>query len=129
MNKKITREIILYVVFGGLTTAVNIVSYWVLYYGLAVSNTLSTVIAWILSVVFAYITNRIWVFESKNEKTVKEALSFFLSRGLTGALDLLIMCVFVDVLLFSGIIIKILSNVVVIILNYLASKLIVFKKQ
>lgn len=129
MNKKITREIFLYILFGGMTTAVNVVSYWVFYYGIELSNTSSTAFAWFLSVIFAYITNRIWVFESKNENAVKEAFGFFLSRGLTGALDVLIMYVFVDVLLFAPMAIKIISNVVVIILNYLASKLLVFKKR
>ncbi len=129
MNKKITREIFLYVVFGALTTLINIVAYWILYYGISVSNTVSTIISWLLSVVFAYVTNKIWVFEKGNKSTIKEATEFFISRISTGVLDLAIMYVAVELLYFEGGIIKIISNVVVIILNYLLSKLFVFKKS
>lgn len=128
MNKKITREIFWYVFFGVLTTLINIVAYWILYYGISVSNTLSTIIAWVLSVIFAYVTNRLWVFEKGNKSTLKEATEFFMARVSTGVLDLLIMHLFVEVLLLEGGIIKILSNVIVIVLNYLLSKLFVFKK-
>lgn len=129
MNKKITREIFWYVFFGALTTLINTVAYWILYYGISVSNTTSTIISWLLAVVFAYVTNKLWVFEKGNKSTLKEATEFFLSRISTGILDLLIMYVGVELLLFEGGIIKILSNVVVIILNYLLSKLFVFKKS
>ncbi len=129
MNKKITREIFLYVFFGALTTLINIVVYWLLYYGLSVSNTASTIISWLLSVLFAYVTNKAWVFEKGNKPAIKEAAEFFASRVSTGVLDLLIMYVFVEVLLFEGGIIKLLSNVIVIVLNYLLSKLFVFKKS
>ena len=129
MNKKITREIFMYVFFGALTTLINTVAYWVLYYGISVPNTTSTIISWLLSVIFAYITNKLWVFEKGNKSTLKEATEFFLSRISTGVLDLFIMYAGVELLLFEGGIIKILSNVVVIILNYLLSKLFVFKKS
>lgn len=128
MNKKITREIFWYVFFGVLTTLINIVAYWILYYGISVTNTISTIIAWVLSVIFAYVTNRLWVFEKGNKSTLKEATEFFMARVSTGVLDLLIMHLFVEVLLLEGGIIKILSNVIVIVLNYLLSKLFVFKK-
>lgn len=128
MNKKITREIFWYVFFGVLTTLINIVAYWILYYGISVTNTISTIIAWVLSVIFAYVTNKLWVFEKGNKSTLKEATEFFMARVSTGVLDLLIMHLFVEVLLLEGGIIKILSNVIVIVLNYLLSKLFVFKK-
>lgn len=129
MNKKITREIFLYVFFGALTTIINILAYSFLYYGFTVSNTLSTIISWALSVIFAYVTNRIWVFESKNKSTLREAVEFFLARISTGLLDLLVMYIGVELLSFEGGILKIISNVMVIILNYLLSKLFVFKKS
>jgi len=128
MNKKITREIFLYVIFGALTTLINVVSYWVFYYGISMPNTPATIISWVLSVVFAYVTNKLWVFEKGSKSTLKEATEFFLARVSTGAFDLLVMYVFVEVLCFEGGIIKIISNLVVIILNYLLSKLFVFKK-
>lgn len=128
MNKKITREIILYGIFGVLTTLINILAYNVCYYTLNVSNVVSTAVAWFLSVAFAYVTNRIWVFESDCNNTLKEAFEFFICRLATGILDILIMHICVDVYNLEGGIIKILSNVLVIVLNYLASKLYIFKK-
>ena len=129
MNKKITREILLYVFFGAITTLINTVAYWMLYYVADVSNTISNIISWILAVVFAYITNKIWVFEKGNKSTLKEATEFFASRISTGVLDIIIMYVAVEVLYLEGGIIKIISNVIVIILNYLLSKLFVFRKS
>ena len=93
---------------------------------------ISTVIAWIVAVIFAYVTNKLWVFESKScEKQVlaKEILAFFVCRILTGVLDIVIMAVFVDILHFNDMVTKIVSNVVVIILNYIASKFFIFKRN
>ena len=125
------KEQILYLFFGGATTLINILVYNLCYYLLDWSNTLSNAIAWISSVLFAYITNKIFVFESK-EHTVphllKELSSFALCRVLTGALDILIMYISVDVLHLVAWQFKIISNVIVIICNYIASKKI-FKKE
>ena len=129
MNKRITREIILYLIFGVLTTLINILAYLLLYYIFKFSNTLSTVVSWFLSVVFAYITNRIWVFESKSKNAAKETAEFFMLRTATGALDVAIMYIGVDLLLFEGTWIKIFSNIIVVVLNYIASKLFIFKKS
>lgn len=125
------KEAILYLVFGGLTTLVNIVTYTLLYYLAGVSNSMSNVYAWILSVVFAYITNKLFVFENKSfamPKLLVEIGSFFSCRLLTGLLDIGIMFLFVDVLAWHALLMKILSNIIVIILNYIASKFIIFKK-
>lgn len=129
MNKRITREIFMYVFFGALTTLINTVSYWILYYGICLSNTTSNIISWVLSVVFAYITNKLWVFEKGNKSTLKEATDFFCARISTGVLDLLIMHIGVEILSVPGGVMKVVSNVVVIILNYILSKLFVFKKS
>lgn len=124
------KELILYVLFGGGTTLVNIIGYYICAYPLAMSTVLSTVLAWILSVAFAYITNRIYVFESKSKgflAIVEEVFAFVGCRLLTGFVDIAIMYVFVDILIFNDLIVKIISNVLVIILNYIASKLWIFK--
>ena len=124
------KEIVLYIFFGGATTLVNILSYYFCSYVIQLNTTMSTVIAWLLSVIFAYITNKIWVFESKtnNLKSIfKEITSFFGCRLVTGLMDLVIMITFVDYLLFNDMIIKIMSNILVIIMNYIASKLVIFK--
>ena len=126
------KFIILYGIFGVLTTVINIGVYGVLYSGLGVSNVISNVIAWVISVLFAFITNKLWVFESKNfnfKLFVKELGSFTVCRVATGVLDLGIMFVGVDLLKGPAIILKIASNIIVIILNYVMSKIFVFKKK
>lgn len=126
------RSFIAYGVFGVLTTLVNIVVYNLCYNGIGMSNTLSNVIAWILAVAFAYITNKIWVFESKSwEWSVlkKEVVAFISCRLATGIMDLVIMYICVDVMNWHAMLMKICSNVLVIILNYVFSKLIIFKKR
>lgn len=126
------KEVILYIFFGGCTTLVNIVVYYLCAHPLNRSTTMSTIISWILSVTFAYVTNKIWVFESNVDNKhdlLKEMVSFYGCRLSTGILDLIIMIVFVDILMFNDLIIKILSNILVIVLNYVASKLYIFKKK
>lgn len=126
------EEIILYVFFGVCTTLVNILVYYIFSHIFNLGTIISTVIAWILSVLFAYITNKIWVFKSKSwDKNVlfKEMISFFSCRLLTGLLDIGIMYIFVDILKFNDIIIKVISNIIVIIINYIASKLVIFSKK
>ena len=123
------KSVILYILFGGLTTLVNIVVYFACSC-LKFSTAASTVTAWLLSVLFAYITNRKYVFGSKSQgvKSVfKEISNFFLSRFATGLLDLAVMLLFVDILNFNGMLIKVISNIVVIILNYVLGKFLVFK--
>lgn len=124
------KDIIPYGVFGVLTTVVNIVSYWIAAHLLGLSVMASTVIAWILSVLFAYVTNRKWVFHSEAEgfeAIVKEMVSFFGCRLATGFVDLACMFVFVDVLHLDDVVIKVIANIIVIVLNYVASKLVIFK--
>lgn len=124
-------EMLLYLFFGGCTTLVNIFAYY-LCSRMGLSIAFSTVAAWIFSVLFAYITNRIFVFKSKSygfTAVFKETANFFLCRSATGLLDLVIMVVFADILRFNGMIVKIISNVIVIVLNYAASKLLIFKNN
>lgn len=120
------KEIILYLIFGVLTTIVNIVAFFVCD-KIKLPTAFSTVIAWILSVSFAFITNKTLVFKSTSNKLFKEFSSFITSRLFTGLLDLAIMVIFVDLLHLEGIPVKIISNVVVIVLNYVLSKWCVFK--
>lgn len=128
MNKAITREICSYIFFGILTTAVNVVVYALFYYLFDVENVASTVIAWLVAVIFAYFTNRKWVFKSRNG-VAKEGTGFFLLRGLSEVFDVLVMYAGVDVLKINAMAVKIIANIVVIILNYLFSKLYIFKKK
>ena len=120
---------ILYIVFGGLTTLVNIVVYFICYDISKLSNVVSTVIAWILSVIFAFITNKLYVFESKSGSLLYEISTFFTCRLGTGILDVGIMYFTVDILKWNALLMKIISNVIVIVLNYILSKVIIFKKK
>ena len=126
------KEILMYLIFGVLTTVVNIVSYFLLARILHIDTVVSTVIALILSILFAYITNKIFVFESKTntvKELLKEIISFFGCRAFTGILDVAFMYITVDVFNLNDMIMKIISNIVVIIVNYVFSKLIIFKKD
>ena len=126
------REQLLYIVFGGCTTLINIGVYWVCAHPLGLGTQLSNVLAWALSVLFAYVTNRIWVFHSQERTAagiLRELVSFFGARLATGLLDQGNMLLFVDVLKLPDLPVKLLSNVVVILLNYVFSKLWIFRKK
>lgn len=126
------REQLLYVFFGGLTTLVNIVAFYLCDTVLHLGTVPATCLAWALSVLFAYATNRRWVFESRvrgARAILREMGSFFLCRLLSGLMDIAIMYVFVDVLHLGSMAVKLASNVLVIIVNYIASKLFIFRKR
>ena len=126
------REMINYLLFGVLTTAVNIVSFWLLDSGLELDYKLSTAISWIVSVIFAFVTNKLYVFNSKSIDTrsvFKELLSFVFFRWLSLIIDLLTMIVLVEFLKLDSLFAKIIANVFVVIFNYFASKYVVFKKS
>lgn len=141
------REIITYVIFGGLTTLVN----WGVY---ALSTRLlppatptglsefqlgiCAAIAWIAGVLFAFVTNKIWVFESKNfapKVLLKEFFSFVAARGVTGVIETIGVPLLVKIGLnqsvfgVEGMLAKLLVSVIVVILNYVFSKLIVFRRK
>ena len=124
------KDVILYLIFGGLTTVVNIVVYWVCVHVLGTGVMPGTVAAWALAVLFAYLTNRSMVFHSSAagaQEILKEIGSFFACRLGTGVVDWVIMFVFVTVLHFNDMIIKILANIIVIVLNFVLSKFVIFK--
>lgn len=124
------RKIVMYIFLGGCTTLVNIAIYTICTRIAALQVLESTIIAWILAVSFAYITNRTFVFESKCNKLfalLHEAASFFVCRLLTGGVDLLIMYIFVNQLAWNDIGIKWTSNIIIILFNYIMSKFVVFK--
>ena len=125
------KELILYVFFGGLTTLVNWGGYWLLADLFHVPYLWATAIAQIVSMLFAYVTNRIWVFESKAKGVAAvfwEMVRFFGCRGASFVLDLLCMRVGVGALHINDKVMKLLSNVIVIIVNYVFSKVFVFRK-
>lgn len=121
------KEAVLYLVFGAFTTVINIAAYNLLYYKAGTGNTAANIAAWIISVLFAFFSNRVWVFKSRGN-AASEAVEFFVCRAATGAFDLLIMLLAVDVLKFPAGGFKVISNAVVIVLNYIFSKVWVFKR-
>lgn len=121
-----------YLFFGVLTTLVNYVVYWSMYNLAHCSATFSTVISWAVSVVFAFITNKPFVFHSSDwsVKTVApEFWRFIVCRIGSGLLETVLINVFVEQLYFDGNIIKLITSILVIILNYISSKLLVFSKE
>ena len=124
------REVFMYLLFGGLTTVINIIVY---YSGalIGLSTAVANFIANVVSILFAYVTNRKFVFESKattNKEKWEEFGKFISARMATFVMDMVLMVVLVDLLHFNNLICKILVNILVIILNYVFSKIFVFKK-
>ena len=125
-------DILSYLFFGGLTTVVNFLVYFPCHHWLGLSAAISNVIAWVVAVAFAYLTNKPFVFKSHDWswKTVGPELAKFVScRVGSGFLETAIIFVTVDVLGWDGTIWKVGTSVLVVILNYVASKLLVFRKK
>ena len=125
------KDVILYLVFGVFTTVVNIVAYWICVHILGTNVMVGTIVAWALAVFFAYVTNRSLVFHSAatgTQEIVKEIISFFACRIGTGVVDWAIMLILVTILHFNDMIVKILANFIVIVLNFVLSKFVIFKK-
>ena len=123
------KEIINYLIFGGLTTVVSIATYALFAKVFHIDYLISNVLSWILAVLFAYITNKIFVFESKSKKNIKEITSFFFFRIVSLVMEMVILYIFVDMLHIDDLITKIIAQVIVIISNYVFSKVFVFKKD
>ena len=125
-------DMALYIIFGAATTAVNYGTYFALYNVAEIANIPSTAVAWAISVAFAYITNKLWVFESRSfakEILKREIPAFLAARILSGLMDTGIMALTVDMLKRNGNVWKLISNVFVVIFNYVASKLVIFRKK
>lgn len=128
------QEIISYLIIGVLTTIISLMTYYILVYTIlnpeeALELQCANIISWIVSVTFAYFTNKIYVFKTHEKPFVKEAISFYLSRLTTLLLDVSLMYLFVSILKYNDKIIKLMVQFLIIILNYILSKLIVFKKK
>ena len=124
-------DVISYLFFGVLTTAVNYIVYLPCYNVLGLSGSASNAIAWVVAVAFAYLTNKPFVFRSYDwsMKTVIPELTKFVGcRVGSGALETAIIFLTVDTLSWNGNVMKLLTSVLVVVLNYIGSKLLVFKK-
>ena len=126
------KHIIYYLVFGLITTIVNIGTYWLCYDVMHIPNLISNFIAWITAVIVSFVTSKIWVFDSKSWEAsivISEAVKFFGARVATFLIDELIMVAGVDLLHFNGLVMKVVSGIVVVILNYVFSRIWVFRKN
>lgn len=130
---KKNKEIINYLIFGVLTTVVSFVVYFIFAKIFKIDEVISNVISWFFSVLFAFITNKLYVFESKEtgKKTLlKEIISFYLARLFTGVVcDLGVFALMVKTFKINDVLSKLVTQVIVIVLNYVLSKLIVFRKK
>ena len=127
------KELFFYAVFGVGATVINIVSYSVLANAFGKKYFLiANIIAWILAFIFAFITNKLFVFEGKSweaQIAMKEFVGFLSARLATGILDTVLMWLFVSVISLDDTLSKIIINILVIIINYIASKFFIFKKE
>ena len=128
------EELINYLIIGILTTVVSLATYYLLTLTILDANNkvylqIANIISWLASVTFAYFTNRKYVFKVKNKSNIKECLNFYISRISTLLIDMIIMYIFVSILKIDNKIVKLVAQVVIIILNYILSKFIVFKSS
>lgn len=128
------EEVINYLIIGGLTTVISLAIYYIsvitfLNPNNALELQIANIISWIGAVIFAYVTNRKVVFKSKNKNIKTEAIKFFGSRILTLLVDMLIMYLSVTVFKFNDKLMKIVSNIIIIVLNYILSKIFVFSRK
>lgn len=126
------KEIINYLIFGGLTTLVSIGTYAIFTKIFNIDYLISNILSWIIAVLFAFITNKLFVFESKSKdkKLVsKEITNFFFFRIVSLGIEMVIMYTFVDLLSINDLITKVIAQVIVILSNYIFSKVFVFKKN
>lgn len=128
------EEIINYLFIGGCTTLISLIAYYFSVFTFLNPNVswelqLANIISWVVGVIFAFITNRKIVFKSKNVKVLKEVEKFLGARIVTLLIDMIFMYMTVTVLSLNDKIMKIISNIIVIVLNYIFSKLFVFVQK
>lgn len=128
------EEIINYIIVGGLTTFVSLATYFlsvllILNPKDAFQLQIANIISWIFSVTFAYFANRKYVFKSVSKNKLKECIKFYLSRVSTLAIDMVVMFTLVTLLNINDKLSKIIVQFIVLVLNYIFSKMFVFKKK
>ena len=130
IKKLINKEIILYVIFGVLTTIVNLIAYYLFSNIININYLMSNTIAWIISVVFAYITNKFFVFNSSyinKDVIIEEFIKFMNCRLISGLSEVVLLFLFVDLLLMNDIVAKLIIGVLVALINFIFSKVFIFK--
>ena len=123
------KEIINYLIFGVLTTLISIVTYAIFTKVFHIDYLISNVLSWIIAVLFAYITNKIYLFQTKSKKNIKQITSFFFFRVVSLIIEMIILYIFVDILHIDDLVTKIIAQIIVIVSNYVFSKVFVFNKN
>nr|CAJ18302.1 JexD protein [Paenibacillus jamilae] len=129
---KLGKELVNYVVFGVLTTIINLIIYALFTKVLGADYKLSITVAWLISMIFAFVTNKLYVFKKNDSRLTslpKEFSLFFLIRLSSLCLDFILMIVLIQNVRMNDILAKIIVNFIVIAVNYLASKYLVFIKK
>ena len=127
---KLSKSVIYYLIFGVLTTILNLLVFSCCNTLLNINALLANVIAWFIAVIFAFVTNKYIVFESKsneNKVFVKELISFLTARLATLGLEEIMILIFITILGFNATLIKLIAQFLVIVFNYILSKMFVFK--
>ena len=125
-------DFFVYMIFGAMATAINTFGYAFLYEVVHIPNVMSTVLALIVTIIFAFFTNKVFVYRSKGWKPSqlwKEASGFLLCRTLTGIFDVVFMYVSVDVMNLIPVLMKFIAAIFVGIANYLVGKLLIFSRK
>ncbi len=126
------KDIVLYIFFGGLTTVVSFVVFWFFVDVIPLDPLIANTISWVLAVAFAFFTNRVWVFNSPTETIpafLKQLFLFYAGRLLSFGVETIIIWIFITKLGFNDLLIKLAATVIVLILNYIISKVIVFRGE
>lgn len=129
VNKK---ELVLYLIFGVLSFIVSMLTYALFNVEMDINELVANVLSWIITVMFAFLTNRVWVFNSHTKGIklfIMQMVAFYSGRIVTLFIEEMIILVFITWLRFDSMLIKLIAQVIVIILNYLISKLVVFNKS
>lgn len=124
------KQVLLYLFFGGLAFVVSVVTFALFNLDFGIGELIANVLSWIITVTFAFFTNRIWVFNSPTsgiKEFLKQMSSFFGGRVITLVIEEMILLIFITWMEFPSISIKVIAQVIVIVLNYAISKLLVFK--
>ena len=131
IKRILNKETISYVIFGVLTTIINLTLYYFFSKIININYLISNIISWIISVIFSYITNKLYVFNSKDKRMdviVKEFIKFINCRLTSGFIEVLLLFLLVDIIKLNDIISKLAIGVIVVVLNFIFSKIFVFQK-
>ncbi|MBR1714926.1 MAG: GtrA family protein [Treponema sp.] len=126
------KEVLLYLFFGGLSFLVNLGSFMLCASLFDMNELAANVIAWIITVLFVYVTNKLWVFKVElhtHGEFVLQIVSFFVARVGTLVLEEVIIFCFITKLKLNSVAVKVAAQIVVIVANYIMSKLVIFRKK